>query len=822
MKSALRPSPAVLLDAGMLTVLAVLALLGLRDTYVGWTFLVVGTAGILAGAVVGHLLRALGQPVVVTAAATLVVYFASGILVLPGPKGPASLRGLAEVSVLGWKELLTTLPPVDPDDPLIVLPYLIGLLCGVSGYLLARGIRVPRRLSGPLAPLHAAAPLAAPLLVVGVAIAFGTRRPGAEVVDGVGLAVGMLVWVAARWHRLAAAPVPAVEPPPGVPAPEPPADRPKPWPRLLTAAGVLAVAGTGAVFVGPAMPGAAASRVVLRDQITPPFDINDYPSPLVGFRKYTADANLLSDQTLFTVTGLPAGAMVRIASLDDYDGTVWGATSGAADGTFQRVGSHLGAPSGRAVTVQITIAPAYAAAPDLNAWIPGAGSISQLDFSGPRGAALASDLRYNLAASDGIVPGRFRAGDTYTMRTVLSDPALPADAQPFGRPALSDPASALLANHVAAWTGGASGLNAQLAAVADYLRTQGAYSDGGPGETQYLPGHYVGRLATFVNGPQPVGDDEQYAAVFALAANYLGIPARVVFGAVLKAGGVVRGRDVHAWVEVRVSDGTWVPIPQGTFMPDPSKRPNKQPPAPRPNAPARNVPPPNLVHRPPSTLDTGQGNQTVTDRTSVTDPWWKPLLGVLLAVAVWGGPPVAVVAAVAGGIIGYKRRRRRRRRNHPSVANRFATGWFELVDRARDAGVTMPAGYTRLQEARLLTRWQATGAAAAAVRPASLSTTLAADALSAITLAVPTPAEQRREALSVEIRALVEDADTAIYGPGEPTEAQVDAYWQRIDRVCRSLHRRSGRWPRLRTTLSLRSLAPRGQTPTGALGEVAS
>jgi len=54
------------------------------------------------------------------------------------------------------------------------------------------------------------------------------------------------------------------------------------------------------------------------------------------------------------------------------------------------------------------------------------------------------------------------------------------------------------------------------------------YSDGAGDEAQYLPGHSIGRLTTFLTGIQLVGDDEQYAAIFALMTNFLGVPARVV------------------------------------------------------------------------------------------------------------------------------------------------------------------------------------------------------------------------------------------------------------------------------------------------------
>ena len=80
-------------------------------------------------------------------------------------------------------------------------------------------------------------------------------------------------------------------------------------------------------------------------------------------------------------------------------------------------------------------------------------------------------------------------------------------------------------------------------AIADHLRIEGKYSDGvAAAEKIYHPGHNVQRLpAEFVNGPIMVGNDEQYAAVMALLANRIGVPARVVLGAVVPEGGRGQG-----------------------------------------------------------------------------------------------------------------------------------------------------------------------------------------------------------------------------------------------------------------------------------------
>ena len=810
----LRPSAAALVDAAALLVLGVLALLGFRHTYTGWSYLLVGGLGLIIGLVISHVLRALRQPVIVVAAAVMVGFLIFGnLLVLPGhsPVAPSTVHTLAVSAVFGWKQLLTTLPPVAAGDPLIVVPFILGLLCGSAGYLLAQALPTPVRSAGPRALTQATAPTLVPIAVLAAAIAFGTDTPGAELPDGVAFAVLCLCWIAIRRHRTRPLAVSGS----------------RRVGRFATAAGLLALAALGAVLLGPALPGAhSAGRTVLRDQVVPPFDINEYPSPLVGFRKYTKAANVLYDQTLFTVRGLPKGATVRIASLDDYDGSVWGATNGGPGNQFQRVGASISSGPG-AVAVHVTIASAYASQPDLSAWLPEAGTVAGLDLDG---TAAGSTLRFNRGASDGILTGRLRTGDSYTIETVLSSPTLPADAQPYSEPSLTEDAQSLLGAHIATWTAGATGLTAQLKAVGDHLRNVGAYSDGGVHETQYLPGHSMGRLSTFVNGPQPVGDDEQYAAVYALVANDLGIPARVVFGARPEPDGSVRGQDIHAWVEVHVADGSWVPIPESLFMPDPSKKPDEQPPQQTQNVNAAVVPPPNAIHRPASSTD-DETNETVHPPHRPGQPSLLARIWAVVApIAVWAGPPLLVVVLLAGGVLAWKWRRRRRRRTTGSAANRYAGGWRELVDLARDAGLAVPAGRTRQQQADLLLatgdtalrsvvpgRHRGTTFARGRVSRASAQAAAEfAETVPGLGAAAPTSGPVRGVrplAAESEIRALADAADLAVYGPADPSEEHVRAYWAGIESVRRTVISRHGRRRRLLIRLSPRSLRPPARGP---------
>jgi len=741
----LAPTRVDLVDAGFLAAMCVLALVGFRTTYDGWTFLLIGVAGLLLGILVGHLANALRQPMITVAVLTVAVFFLlGGTVVLRQLPTASTLRGLADVGVNGWKQLLTTLPPVDGSGPLLAIPYILGLLCGSGGFTLAR--RVSR----------SAAPVFGPAAVLAAVILLGTGQPAAQLLQGVVFGCLALCWSAVRGARVRL----AARNGSGRVA------------RLVTGATLLAVASATAAIAGPLVAG-GHDRMVLRSYIAPPVDLGEYPSPLVGFRKYTKDANQLWDQTLFTVSGLPQGSAIRIATLDDYTGSVWAATNGArTDGartegvqhnSFQRVGSRIyQSGNGQEVTLHVTIGPAYAASDDINAWLPTAGRMTGIEFAGDRGPRNVNGFRYNLGTSSGVVRDRLGAGDAYTVRTVLDTAAaIPEDAQPFGRPWLSESASSFVGSRAAKWAGDVVGTGARLRAVAAYLRDNGAYSSGGPGETEYLPGHSLGRLTAFLNAKRPVGDDEQYAAAFALIANNLGMPARVVLGAVPAADGTVRGQDVHPWVEIHLADGSWAPIPHTEFMPDTSKKPDQQPPQQVENTAAAVVPPPNTVRSPDSLTDSSQVDGS--GQPSVAPPprrWQLP--GWAVAALTWGGPPLLVVLLVASTLVGLKARRRRNRRTRGTPVNRFAAGWREIVDHARDLGAVVPPGQTRREEA--------------------------------VTLA------------ALPVGHLAAAADATVFGPGDPPPQAAAEYWVAVDSARRQLSRGVGRWRRLRAAVSVRSL----------------
>lgn len=194
---ALAPTQPDLVDAGFLVGMLVLALIGFRTTFDTPVYLAAGVLGILLGVGLSHVANVLRQPIVVIAGLVIAAYFLVGGFVgarerlLGGvvPTG-SSLSGLSSVAIGGWKDLLTTLPPVDGTGQLVVLPYLLGLLGGTVGFTVARRTRLPW------------VALLTPLAVSGVVILLGTRTPAAALPIGIGTAVLAAGWVVVRSRRL--------------------------------------------------------------------------------------------------------------------------------------------------------------------------------------------------------------------------------------------------------------------------------------------------------------------------------------------------------------------------------------------------------------------------------------------------------------------------------------------------------------------------------------------------------------------------------------------------------------------------------------------
>ncbi|GAA2227375.1 transglutaminase-like domain-containing protein [Herbiconiux moechotypicola] len=761
----MRPAWAKAVDCGVLAALLVIGVLGFGPAFGGSGYLVAGVGGIVLGlalGVAGALLRWNG--IVLTAVALGVYLVFGGPLAAPGTTilgvVPTldTLRTLVLGLVFSWKDVLTLVTPVGQFDSVLVVPFVSALVTSVVAVSLALRLR-PSRAAWALVP-------AAALLVTG--IAFGTREAAFPAVLGlvfVGLA---LCWAAWRRQdaRAWAARETAVG---GADGSAPPAGNGTSARRTrLAAAAGMVVAALAAGFVAGGLLVPATAREVLRDHIEPPLDLHDYASPLVGFRSVVRDQG---DESLFEVTGLPDGARIRLATLDGYDGTVYDVAGDGSNGSgqFVRVSSDIANDAeGERTTLEVSITGLD------GVWLPDAGQLDSLEFTDGRVEQLEGALHYNAATGTALDTAGLAEGDSYTLETVL--PPVFNDEQLSSRAVSSvtlprasgvpDDIGALAAEYVA----DAETPVQQVRNIAAGLAADGFFSHGLEGEAVSRAGHGAERIASLVGAEQMVGDDEQYAVTMALMVRSLGMPARVVMGfypSQYAAAGEsleITGDDVHAWVEVPFDGAGWVafdPTPPEDQVPlDEAPQPKSDPkaqvlqPPPPPQEPAEL--PPDI-----RTEDTAQDE--VEEEGFDYLPVFLAAGGVLgLLIVVFG--PLVVIALV-------KLAQRRRRRRAPRAADRVSGGWDEIVDRAGDLGSRTPAGATRRDDARQLSA------------------------------AYPTAG----------LVAVAERADGTVFGPGEPTAAEVEQYWTEVDAAVRSMTRSTRWWRRIAARWSVRSLARRSR-----------
>ncbi|MBO3086847.1 transglutaminase-like domain-containing protein [Cellulomonas dongxiuzhuiae] len=749
-------------DVLVLVAAVALALTPLLPVYGTSAVLPALLGGVLLAAtvtVVGALRR--WSALVVVAVLVAVYAIAGGALAAPTTTvagvvpTPATFAALARGAASTWKQVLTLQPPVGTGGTLLVAAFLLGLVGTATALTLTLRVRRPS-----VASLAAVVPV----LVLAGAVVLGTRQPPVPpVVVGTVLAAVGLSWAAWRngsWR-----------------------------PRRVVATGALAAVAAAGGLVGAPLVLADQPRVVVRDEIVPPFDPRDYPSPLASFRRLVK----LDDTVLLTVDGLPQGARVRLATFDRYDGVVFnvaGDGSAEASGEFRRVGDVIDVPvRGESARVDVTIGALQ------GVWLPTVGHARSVDL-GPATA----DLRFNDASGAAVVTSGVREGMTYSLDVVV--PPVPDDDAigGAGAGAVVQPASGGTPQAVAVAAADVArdaGTPVQVArTIATHLSEEGYFSHGltDAGDYPSLSGHGAARLADLLVGDVMVGDGEQYAAAAALMIRERGLPARVVLGFVpgsgddaegdgevtvpTDEGGAVeiRGRDVQAWVEVAFAGRGWVPF---DVTPPRSRTPEQE------QEETDTDPQPQVVQPPALPPDRVTPPDDDTEQPQTEDPPADDSgLALWLRIAAWTGiglGGVLVLLSPVLVVVALKARRRRRRRRAADPVRRVAGGWDEVVDTARDMGGVPAAAATRRETARL---W---------------STTIAGG----------------HPAVAARVEALARRADRAVFAAGSPERAEVEAYWADVDATVEALRRTLPWRRRVRSHASPASLR-RPSTPARA------
>ncbi|MDL9978200.1 transglutaminase-like domain-containing protein [Microbacterium sp. ASV49] len=737
------------LDLSASALLLAVPIAGFWTTFGGPAYLPAAVGAAVLGLAIAALGARFRWGVLLVAAATVVVYFVFGALALPATALAGviptldTFRGLAIGAVESFKILLTTPLPVPATDGFLVVPYLLSLVAAVLVGSLGLRLRTPA-----WALIPASAYLAA-------GIALGASEPAFPIAQGVVFGVVAISWLAIRqaWAPSAVAAAISAD---GAPT------RVGAGRRIAAGAGILAIALGSGVAAGAIAP-APTTRYVLRDVVIPPFDVHQYASPLQSYRSYVRD---YTKEPLFTVSGLPKGARVRIAAMDAYSGTVYDVSSAGAGSSsaFIPMRSDMsGSAAGTPATVKVTI-DGYS-----GVWMPGVGAAQSITFQGPNADALRRAAYYNASTQTAVDTTPLHKGDAYEIDAVV--PSVPSDASlaktPFAPVTLPKQqgvpqAFADLANKA---VGDASTPIAQVRALQKHFAEGGYFSDGLEGQPRSLAGHGAGRISAMLGADQMVGDDEQYAVAMALFARELGIPARVVLGfhapKDAAASGVFKADSdtLHAWVEVAFQGVGWVPFDP---TPDKDRVPTQETTKPKQQPKPQVLQPPPPAQKPadePPSIPDDRGK----DNKNNTLPGW---IGTALTV---GGSTLAVIAVllapfVAMGIVKGTRRRRRKDAARPS--DRISGGWDELMDRALDLGTPLASGATRGEDAATV--------ASAFDQPA--------------------------------VATLARQADAQVFGPSEPTPDDIARFWGEVDEIVGGMTAQRSFWRRLGARLSIRSL----------------
>jgi transglutaminase-like putative cysteine protease len=554
-----------------------------------------------------------------------------------------------------WSSLLTSSLPAVSSSPYVVLPV---VLAGAATYI---GVEISYRTGWKVGPVLA------PLGAFVVALLFTGKLHMPGLLQVTLIVVLVLLTVFLRVHD------------PDSSAQQSASFLPTRGPRAGVAFGLpsLAVVAVAAVALGSVLPlSSSGRRFDLREHYNPPLQISDGISPLAELR---SQVNSKSNTPLFTVrfTGIPDGMKidrVPIATLDVYDGSVWG-----TDASFALVGHELPVgPSG--VKVGPIIHQQYQVGTYQSSFLPALSAPIRAS-----GKGLAFDRVSGTLAVSSPPPAGFR----YSV-----DSEVPAQNLAATEPvkAGNDPAFSVLAlpppqgwpESIVRFANGITGKTpyATLQAVANELRSSAfGYN------TQARPGHSLGALSAFLAAPSGasdittsrVGYAEQFAAAFAVIARIKGFPSRVVVGYRVDATAAAKGetiavlpRQMHAWAEVDLNGIGWVSFDPTNTTPRDSTVPPVTPPPPAP---------------PPVGVTGGNHAQTNANPSGAgTKHHHQPYWWIVVVVVLFLLLPFVVVAA--------KVLRRRRRATRGSPAARIVGAWKETRDGLRTHGAPIARSMT--------------------------------------------------------------------------------------------------------------------------------
>ncbi|MFC7376547.1 transglutaminase family protein [Brachybacterium sp. GCM10030268] len=760
-------------DIVVLAALFVLGLLGFQHVYGGVQYILTGIMALALATLIALIgARWRWGPLRITPL-LLVVYFLFGSMFAAPTRAiwgiiPSlgSLKELLFAPVTSWKSALTVAPPVGSAQGVLAVVWISMLLLTLLSMTI-----VMRTRRYVLAWLF---PLALTLL----SVLFGTHEAFLPLVRGVLFAIISVAWLTWRFEsgRLDSAQSTIISD----------TVRPGSWQnpvlrrRVIGGAVIMAIAGAAAFGAHSLLdPPEGTTRYAQRDQMTPPFDPREYVSPLTQFRGYLKDQR---EEELFTISGVTSGEHVRLATMDKYDLHVYEVAGSqeknTASGAFLRTagGVNLHDPSEQQRTSTVTIG-AYT-----GVWLPTLGArtdrIDLGDLPPERAGVTAENLYLNEKSQTAVNVVGLREGDTYDLRY-----------EPYTEPTTEETRTARFADvdlpensrvdEISAlaeeWAGEPGSDYEKFQNLSRSIKTDAYFSHGLDDDTASLSGHGVSRLLAMLEEPsfdeeqadaQPlgrIGDEEQFAALTAVMARSIDIPARVVMGFEVPEGeeGTVSitGGDVTAWVEVAFDGLGWVRF-------DPAPDEDDEPTQPEPKEVEKPLPqvaqPPPPPAEPPSPPPGAMSDDTddEEDPQDETVSW---------AVYVGAGLIPLVIGMALAAIIVAKAVRRGRRRSRGPLPQRIDGGWQEILDLMTDLGQRPDPMMTRAETAARLEA--------------------ATPAMGALTLAGR--------------------ADRAVFGPDDLPDAAAEEYWSHVMAARRTMSAAVPWYKRMFAAVSLRSFRRR-------------
>ena len=558
-------------------------------------------------------------------------------LVVPSADAPS---GIVHGLVDGWAAILSVPLPVPAQGEYLVLPVALTWLAALVGAELV--LRSRRPLAGAVPPAVAYA----------LSLLFGIGSAGSRLVTSGVFLVVTLVLAGATARPI---------------VPESGANRSGRRRRALEVAGCLAVVVLAAELLGPALPFVSTGHPYdPRASRLPPETPISTVNPL---DELSAWALAPHGPALLTVHWSGPPQNLRLAVLDHYD-PLDGWTQSSR---FATAGAQLPAsvPAGPTTTVRQNVQIDALAGP----WLPAAVRPMQV---GETGTAVDPSTGV-LIATGPTRHLRYEVTSAVPRQNCTLDAAVPF--APDAAPSLP-PAILSLADQYA---GGATSPCARAAQLAAAFEQHFSYDPKAPS------GSSIQVLENFLNGPKDdgggTGTYEQAAAAYALMAEALGMPARVVVG--FHAGHPlghdtfqVNPDDAYAWVEIDFVGAGWVPF-------YPTLRNGPTPPADQADQGSSH-----LRQNPDQTAPTGgvpREKATPSQLNETSGSAWTVaaiVIGIaLLVLLVFFLAVVVIVRAV-------RRRRRQRRRQVADPRQQVIGAWQESLDLLAGVGVHRRASAT--------------------------------------------------------------------------------------------------------------------------------